>query len=265
MDIFQVIIYIFVIFFGLSVGSFLNVVVLRFDDVESIIKTRSHCPKCKKNLPWYDLIPFFSYIILGGRCRHCKKIISLQYPLVEVATALIFTAIYWQYGITVGALFLAVISAILIAIAAYDAIHSEIPDILVYSGGVFVLGFIFYQLWQNFQLTDSGAWLAYAYGLAIGIVFFGFLVLVSREKWMGWGDVLLGGLVGLLLGYPNILVGLFLAFMFGSIFSLALMALRIKKMKDAIPFGPFLVLASFVALFWGEKILNAYFFRLGLW
>ena len=258
MDIFQVIIIIFVVFFGLSVGSFLNVVVLRFDDVESIIKTRSHCPKCKKNLPWYDLVPFFSYIILAGRCRHCKKIISFQYPLVEAATALIFAAIYWQYGITVGAFFLAIISSILIAIAAYDAIHSEIPDILVYSAAVFVLGFIFYNLWQNFQLANSSTWLSYAYGLAVGLGFFGFLVLASREKWMGWGDVLLGGVVGLLLGYPNILVGLFLAFMFGSIFSLVLMALKIKKMKDAIPFGPFLVLGGMIALFAGKWIIGWY-------
>lgn len=264
MDIFQVIILILVVLFSLSVGSFLNVVILRFDDIESVIKTRSHCPKCKKNLPWYDLVPFFSYIILAGRCRHCKKNISIQYPLVEAITALIFVLIYWQYGISINSLFLAIISSLLIVVAVYDWLHSEIPDILIYSAAVFALGLITYSLWQIQALLNLDSWLPYAYGLAIGFGFFGFLVIVSRQKWMGWGDVLLATLMGLTLGYPNVIVALFLAFLLGSLFSLVLMATKKKTMKDAIPFGPFLIAATFIALFWGTEIINVYFLRLGL-
>jgi len=264
LDIFQVFIIALVAFFGLSVGSFLNVVILRFDDVESIIKTRSHCPKCKKNLPWYDLVPFFSYIILAGKCRHCGKNIAIQYPLVEAVTALIFVLIYFQQGITINSIFLAIISSILIIVAVYDFIHSEIPDILIYSAGVFALGLLTYNLWQTQTLFSLDGWLVYAYGLAVGLGFFGLLVIVSSQKWMGWGDVLLASLIGLILGYPNIIVALFLAFLLGSLYSLALMATKKKTMKDAIPFGPFLVLATFITMFWGTEIINVYFFRLGL-
>lgn len=264
MDVFQIVIYILIIFFGLSVGSFLNVVVSRFDDIESIIKTRSHCPKCKKNLPWYDLVPFFSYFVLSGRCRFCKKTISIQYPIVEAATAIIFALTYFYYGISIDAFFVAIIFSFLIVIAAYDAVRSEIPDVLIYTAAVFVLGWLLYFLWRSSELTLAG-FSNYLYGFLIGAGFFGLLVVLSRQKWMGWGDVLLGGLIGLFLGYPDILVALFFAFMIGSIFSIILMILKIKKMKDAIPFGPFLVLGALIALFWGERIINAYFTRMGIW
>lgn len=264
MDIYQIIIYALVVLFGLSVGSFLNVVILRFDDVESIIKTRSHCPKCKKEIPWYDLFPFFSYIILAGKCRLCKKVISLQYPVVEAVTAIIFILIYWQYGISVSSFFLFLISSLLIVVAAYDWLHMEIPDILIYVAAVFASGFIVYNLWQAQGLTDLNSWLVYAYGLLIGVGFFGILVVASRQKWMGAGDVMLGGLMGLIVGYPNVIVALFLAFFLGSIVSLILMITKKKTMKDAVPFGPFLVAATFISLFWGVQIINVYFFRLGL-
>src|SRR3989344_187105 len=89
------IVYILIILLGLAVGSFLNVVILRFDDIKSIWRTRSHCMKCKKQIAWYDLIPFFSYLILRGKCRYCKKDISIQYPVIEAVTAIIFVGIYW--------------------------------------------------------------------------------------------------------------------------------------------------------------------------
>jgi leader peptidase (prepilin peptidase)/N-methyltransferase len=264
MNTFQFIIIVLVAFFGLSVGSFLNVVVLRFDDIESIIKTRSRCPHCKKNLPWYDLVPFFSYIILAGRCRVCKKTISIQYPIVEAVTALIFVLIYWQYGLSIEGTLLATISSLLIVVATYDWLHLEIPDILIYSAAIFASGLIVYSLWQIQSLPDLNSWLTYIYGLLIGVGFFGFLVVVSKQKWMGVGDVLLAGLMGLILGYPNIIVALFLAFLLGSLFSLVLMATKKKTLKDAVPFGPFLVLATFIALFWGNNLLNIYLLRFGL-
>lgn len=264
MDLFSIILIIIVVFLGLSVGSFLNVVILRFDDIESIIKTRSHCPKCKKELPWYDLIPFFSYFILAGRCRHCKKSISLQYPLVEALTAIIFVLIFWRYGISLEGIFLGIISCLLIVVAVFDWLHSEIPDILIYSAAIFTVGLISYTLWQTQDLLNFNLWLSYIDGLVISLVFFGFLVVVSRQKWMGTGDILLGSLMGLILGYPNIIVALFLAFLIGSLFSLILMATRKKHLKDAIPFGPFLVLATFITFFWGQNLLNIYLLRFGL-
>lgn len=255
--------YIIITLFGLSVGSFLNVVILRFDQFESILKTRSHCPHCKKNLPWYDLVPFFSYFILAGKCRACKKTISIQYPIVEALTAALFILIYTKFGISIGSLFLVFIFSTLIVIATYDWLHMEIPDICTYFAIALSIGYLIYNLWQIQELTNIAYWLPYAWGLVIGIGFFGLLVVVSREKWMGAGDVLLGAFAGTFLGYPNIIVGLFLAFVFGALFSIVLMILKKKKMKDAVAFGPFLLLATTVAFFWGTRILDTYLLGFG--
>lgn len=264
MDIYQLIIYLLIVLFGLSVGSFLNVVIARFDDMSSILKTRSHCPHCKKNLPWYDLIPFFSYILLAGKCRECKKVISLQYPIVEIVTAILFVLIYQKFGFSLESLFLLIIFSTLIVIAAYDILHSKIPDVCSYIAIFFAIGFIVYKLLQNQDLGNTSVWLSYAYGLAIGLGFFGLLVIVSREKWMGAGDAILGAFMGILLGYPNIIVALFLAFILGSLTSLLLIAVKKKNFKDAIPFGPFLVGATIIAFFWGQEVLNIYLLRMGL-
>jgi len=251
------IVYVLIILLGLAVGSFLNVLILRFDELKTIWRIRSHCLNCKKAIRWYDLIPFFSYFILGGKCRDCKKPISIQYPLVEGLTAVLFAGIYWQYNLTWQALLLAIIVAILIVIAVYDILHLEIPDILTYLGILFSLGFVFLNLLSNFEFRMSNL-IPYGYAVLIGAGFLGFLVIVSRQKWMGAGDILMGVLMGVLLGMPNILVGLFFAFVLGSIVGLVLIAAKKKTLKDAVPFGPFLVAGTLIALFWGEKLVNYY-------
>ena len=256
--------YILIVLFGLAVGSFLNVVILRFDELKTIWLSRSHCPKCKKELGWQDLIPFFSYILLWGKCRYCKKPISYQYPIVEGFTGLIFAIIYWQYSFSWEALILAVIISIMIVIGTYDLLHSEIPDALSYSAIFFSLGLVFYRLGINGHLNYSSDYISYGYAILIGGGFLGLLVLASREKWMGRGDILLGVLMGLLLSFPNVLTGLFIAFVFGSIVGLILIAAKRKTLKDAVPFGPFLILGTLVALFWGGGLVNLYFRYLGI-
>lgn len=254
----SIITYILIVLLGLAVGSFLNVIILRFDELKTIWRVRSHCPKCKKEIRWYDLVPFFSYFVLGGKCRECKKPISFQYPIVEILTALLFACIYYHYDLSWLALILAVIIAILIVIAVYDIIHMEIPDILTYLGIFFSLVFVLLILVTSNELQITNL-IPYGYAILIGVGFLGFLVIVSKEKWMGAGDILLGGLMGILLGMPNILVGLFFAFVSGSIVGLALIASRKKTLKDAVPFGPFLVAGTFIAIFWGDKLINWYF------
>lgn len=256
MDIFF---FILVILFGLSVGSFLNVVVLRFDDMESVIKGRSQCPKCKKILAWYELIPFFSYLFLAGKCRGCKKTISIQYPLVEVATGVLFFLTYFYYGFSFDSLFLAIIFSLLVVIATYDILHKEIPDVLTYLAILFAAGFIAFKFASSGGTADIASWANYGYGLIIGGGFFAFLVVISGQKWMGAGDVLLGIFMGIFLGFPNIVLALFVAFLAGAIAGLFMMGFGKKKLKDAVPFAPFLVLATVIAVFWGERILNSYF------
>jgi len=256
---------ILIVLFGLAVGSFLNVVILRFDELKTIWLSRSHCPKCKKELSWHDLIPFFSYILLWGKCRYCKKPISYQYLLVEGFTGLAFGIIYCQYGLSWEALFLAVIVSIMIVIATYDLIHYEIPDVLSYLAIFFSLGLIIYRLGISGHLNYLTDYINYGYAVLIAGGFLGLLVVVSREKWMGKGDILLGVLMGLLLSFPNVLTGLFIAFVFGSVIGLILIALKKKKMKDAVPFGPFLILATLVALFWGGELIKLYFNYMGIY
>ncbi len=254
------IIYILVGIFGLTVGSFLNVVILRFDELKTLWKIRSHCVKCKKQIRWYDLVPFLSYIYLGGKCRYCKKPISYQYPIVEGLTAILFILIYFYFGLTWASLLLAVISSLFLIVATYDAIHYEIPDVLTYLGIFFSLGFVFLTIFNQGVFTWN-ALIPYGLGVLAAGGFLGALVVLSKEKWMGQGDILLGVWMGVLLGMPNVLVAMFLAFVLGSLYGLLLIGLKKKGIKDALPFGPFLILGTIIALFWGEKII---FYYLGI-
>lgn len=251
------IIYFLIAFLGLAVGSFLNVVILRFDDIKTLWGARSHCVKCKKQIRWYDLVPFFSYIYLKGKCRFCKKPLSFQYPVVEGLTAILFVLIYFYFSLTWAAVLLAIIISLFIVVAVYDAIHYEIPDILTYLGIFFSAIYIFLILVTSNQLLSTNL-IPYGYGVLAAGGFLGFLVIISKEKWMGQGDILLGVWMGVLLGMPNVLVALFLAFVLGSFYGLLLIGLKRKTLKSAMPFGPFLILGTLIALFWGEKLINYY-------
>ena len=248
--------------FGLIIGSFLNVVILRFDDLKTIFFTRSHCPKCKKEIPWYDLFPFFSYIALRGKCRACKDDISVQYPLVEVGTALVFILLFWRFGFSWEFAVLLIISSILMIVLTYDMLHYLVADILVW---------ICLGLWAVYLLVDYlflhasiHVLLGSLYGgLALG-GFLGLLVLISKEKWMGAGDIKLGFLLGAISFWPLVLLSAFSAFTLGSIISLILIFARRKTMKDTIPFAPFLILGAYITLFWGPQIIDWYFGMFGI-
>ena len=272
---------IFIFIFGLLIGSFLNTVIYRLKTGESILFLRSHCPFCKHTLGFFDLIPIFSFVFLGGRCRYCKKKISWQYPLVELATGILFVLFsyqiielssyaaieqlsFWSIGSLVLQLFFV---SILIVIFVYDLKHSIIPDKVVWLGitvflifnGLAVLVQLLFVSKPGFISSFLGGLLAAA--LAGG--FFLILVLVSRQKWMGWGDVKLGILIGLILGWPNILVALFLAFVSGALVGGALVLAKKKTLKSQIPFGPFLSGSTIIAMLVGEKILDWYLGLLG--
>ncbi|MDO8260776.1 MAG: prepilin peptidase [Candidatus Magasanikbacteria bacterium] len=256
--------------FGLIVGSFLSVVISRLETGESIFIGRSKCPGCKKKIKSYDLVPLLSFMVLKGRCRHCEKKISLFYPLVELATGALFALLYWRFADVFAGLNLylflglhLLILAALIVVFFYDWFYYIIPDkVLIPVGLVVLVVAVINVLFAKQSGLDffiySPNILNLVLGLIIGGGFFLFLVLISREKWMGWGDVKLGAFLGLFLGYPSILVALFFAFILGSIASVVLVLLKKKKMKDIIPFGPFLVLGGLIALFAGRFIVNWY-------
>lgn len=246
--------------FGTAVGSFLNVIVDRYDGEESVIKGRSHCDHCKKPLQAYDLIPLASYIFLGGRCRYCKKKLSLYYPAIELLTGLSYVVVFAAVG-GLGALgstvnfadllyYLLTIS-VLIVIFFADLKYGMIPFKAVLVGVLATLGW--YLVYPSTNITYTN------YLISAVSSFAGFLLIfvITRGKGIGFGDVVYVFFMGLLLGYPKIILGFYIAFLSGAAISLVLIGLKIKKLKgDTIPFGPFLVAGTIVSLFWGDLIIN---------
>jgi prepilin signal peptidase PulO-like enzyme (type II secretory pathway) len=262
--------------FGLTIGSFLNCVIYRLEVGENI-GGRSYCPNCKHTLAWQDLIPVLSFVFLKGKCRYCKEKISWQYPLVEISTALIFLQIYnfsrlWrdpvfnmdfinsaagQFSIfnfqtILNLVYLWVVASLLIIIFVFDLKHYIIPDKILLPAIAIALIFNF-----SAQGGPASGWqfLISAIGAT---AFFSIIYFISRGAWMGLGDVKLTFFMGLFLGFPNILAALFLAFFLGAIMGIGLMALKIKELKSQVPFGPFLIAGTFLALFWGQEIISWY-------
>jgi prepilin signal peptidase PulO-like enzyme (type II secretory pathway) len=266
MDLFFII---FLFILGLIVGSFLNAVICRLKTGEKIITSRSACPYCKKKLTARDLIPVVSFILYKGKCRYCKKPISWQYPAVELATALAFAIIYLKIApiSTLYLLFvicyLLFIASILIIIFVYDVKHYIIPDKVIIPAIAVALSVQLLALSKiNLQLISS---LPFALsGAVIAGGFFLLLVLASSGRWMGGGDIKLGIFMGLVLGYPLVLVALFIAYISGAAIGISLMFCRKKKINDEIPFGPFLTCAMFITLLWGNQILEWYLRMLGI-
>ena len=257
---------IFIFIFGLCVGSFLNVVIFRLEKNKSL-GGRSFCHQCRHQLSWKDLVPVFSFLFLGGKCRYCKAKISWQYPIVEISSALIFLLIFNQASVIPGltrnpeSLFLAWIPAFagmtamfyiasaLIVIFVYDLKHYLIPDKVLFPAiGVALV----YRFFEPAMLVN------YLLAVAIASGFFFFIWFASRGRWMGFGDAKLAILMGLLLGFPNILVALFLAFLLGAVVGVGLIIFQKKGLKSQVPFGPFLITGTFLALFWGSQIINWY-------
>lgn len=267
-SILNIILPIFIFLFGLALGSFLNCVIYRLYHNKSPLAGRSFCPCCKHQLAWFDLIPVFSFIFLSGRCRYCAKKISWQYPAVELATAILVIIIYsklnFQFSLSnfqplISFLSLTVFTCFLIVIFVYDFKYSVIPDKISIPGFIIVfmlqiINFLFSQQNKNIYQFLLSLFLA---GL-LGGLFFLIQFAVSRGRWVGGGDIRLGVLMGLMLAWPNILVGLFLAYIIGSFITLPLVALGRKKLKSEIPFGTFLTLGAYIALLWGDEIIRWY-------
>jgi leader peptidase (prepilin peptidase)/N-methyltransferase len=235
---------IFVFILGTIIGSFLNVVILRYNTGESIIKNGSRCFGCGRRLKWYELIPIVSFVIQKGRCRKCKSKISIQYPIVEALTGVLFLSIFYLNYSLLSTIYYLIIFSLLIIIAVYDFRHQIIPDKFVYL-------FNFFALFNLFSFYDFVA----------GLVFFGFfglLWLVSRGNWMGLGDAKLALGIGWLLGLFKGILALLLSFWAGALVGIFLLFFFKKEysIKSRIPFGPFLILGTIIAFFFGDVIIK---------
>ncbi|MFH1938154.1 MAG: prepilin peptidase [Patescibacteria group bacterium] len=259
--------FLFIFIFGLSVGSFLNVVICRLKTKETILFNRSYCPKCRAVLKWYDLIPVLSFLLQKGRCRYCNAKISWQYPIVEISTGLLFLLIFnlqfTPFDFTQGKIFnliyYFIIVSFLIIIFVYDLKHYIILDRIIYPG-------IIISLLYLLAAAAYDSLFSYFLSAFIASGFFLALVLVSEGKWMGLGDVKLSFLMGLILGWPNILFALFLSFLSGAVIGIGLIIFGKKGFKSQIPFGPFLagstILVMFSTLYLNNLIQNLFFFIL---
>jgi leader peptidase (prepilin peptidase)/N-methyltransferase len=255
-----------IIFFilGLIIGSFLNVVVYRIRTAETILG-RSHCPQCKKTIRWYDNIPLLSFVLLRFKCRDCGEKISWQYPLVEFLTGVVFALIASQYFVLenfatwpITGVILALVSA-LVVIFVYDILYMEIPNIVLFPAIFLALAFNFFLDWGGaFSSMWERAFFSGLLAAAGAFIFFFSLSFFSKEKWMGMGDAYLVILLGLILGWPKILLGLFLAFAIGAIYGIILIVFKKKKMKSQLPFAPFLIAGTFITLSYYEPIVNWY-------
>lgn len=250
--------------FGIAIGSFLNVVADRLPGGQSIISPPSHCPSCERKIPRRDLIPLISYLELRGRCRYCGASIPVRVFIVELGTGLLFAFMSWYFGFSWEFLIVALFSFVFIVLFVIDMEHGILPNKIVYPAALTALvmiaiGSVFgYEPVGITAETGKHLWIVdAALGFVIGFVFF-FIVAIVFPGGMGWGDVKLAGLMGLLAGFPLIIVAIFFAIVGGGVLAGLLLLTRVKSRKDTIPFGPFLALAAIVTLIWGQHILNWY-------
>lgn len=245
--------YILIFIYGLLIGSFLNVCIYRIPRDESIAFPASHCPNCNTNLKWYDNIPLFSYLALQGRCRYCKEKISAQYPIIEVMNAIIYLVLFYKFKLSIDFISYALISSALLVVFFIDLKHMIIPDKLIIT---IVLFEILHKLALYF--TDKEVYLKTSLigALLAGLLFL-LIVIVSRGG-MGDGDITLIAALGFILGTRLIFLNIFLSFLIGAVVSVGLLGFKIKTRKDPIPFGPFIIVAFFIVLLFGERIIDLY-------
>lgn len=253
------VIYLFVFLFGSVVGSFLNVCIHRLPRGESIIFPDSHCPSCKRSLPWYLNIPFVSYLMLGRRCAFCKAKISFRYFLVEALTAVMFAVLYWRFGVRPEFFIYTALFSVLIVISFIDIEHWIIPDELSVPGTV--MGLLVSAAYPRLQgevsrlaaLGDS------LFGMVFGFVSLYLIGLLGKlaykKEAMGGGDLMLLMFIGSFLGWKLTVVTFFAAPLFGSLVGVP--KLFMKK-RNVIQYGPFLALAAFACVLFRDDILSLF-------
>jgi leader peptidase (prepilin peptidase)/N-methyltransferase len=254
--------------FGMAVASFLNVCIDRLPTGESLLFPASRCASCHHRLPIKDLIPVFSYLWLRGHCRYCQAAIPRRVLWVEIGTAILFAYLYWYYGLSAELAVAAFYCCLFIVLAVIDLEHGLILNKIVYPSMVVILTIsVFLPPSKVVYSSGSAAFLISTFlpqpgivqaaiGGGIGLGLFLLIVLISKGG-MGWGDVKMAALIGIVTGYL-IFVALLLAVIFGGLIAGILLLLKIRKRKEGIPFAPFLSLGAMVTLLFGSNILNWY-------
>ena len=242
--------------FGTCVGSFLNVCIYRIPEKKSIVFPGSFCPICKTKIPFYCNIPILSFLFLGGKCRSCRTLISFRYPLVELLTGCLATAVAYKFGPTGPAMVWFGFACTLTAVSFIDFDHQIIPDIISLPG-ILIFGILgFFVLELDIKtivlgiLTGGGI----LYGVALSYV------LIKKEQGMGGGDIKLMAMIGAVTGIKGTLFTLFSGSLLGSLIGILILAgSRFTNIKQKIPFGPYLSAGALLYVFYGEQLIQWYF------
>jgi len=265
----------FALVLGLVIGSFLNVVILRLPLGQSIVTPRSRCPQCRNLIPWYDNIPVLGFLLLGGKCRKCKKTISARYPFIEALTAVVSGLLYMKMGLGVEWAIFFSFSAALIVLAFIDLDHRILPDPITKNGiwvGLLVNVYLAPPApivvaifrWTGIE-TSNPRILALANSVLGAVVGGGLLFAVAEAylrlrgvEGMGFGDVKMMAMVGAFLGAPLALLTIMLGSLLGSVVGLIFIRLSNKTRQYELPFGTFLSLAGIIVLLYGNEMIVWY-------
>ena len=243
-----ILLYIIIFLFGIVIGSFLNVCIYRIPKKEDIVKINSHCMTCNYKLKWYDLVPIFSYICLGGRCRKCKTKISIQYPLIEGLNGILYVLVVAVNGVTIESLLYCLMFSALVTLSVIDFRTYEIP----FGINLFILTLGLIRL-----ALDYRNFLDYLIGFISVSGFLYLLFLLTKGRGIGGGDIKLMAVSGLLLGWKCNILALALGCIIGSI--IHIIRMKVSKEDHVLALGPYLSVGIMIAALWGERLLAWYF------
>ena len=242
-----ILLYIIIFLYGIIIGSFLNVLIYRLPKKENIVTTRSHCMNCGYQLKWYDLVPIFSYLALGGRCRKCKTRISVQYPVIEALNGILYLIVFIRFGMSVDSLLYGLLFSALLTLSVIDFRTYEIPvGINVF---ILLLGLVR-------VVTDWSNWSDYLIGFLAVSVFLYLIYIVTKGRGIGGGDVKLMAVCGLVLGWKLVVLGFFLGCIIGSICHLIRM--KVSDADHVLAMGPYLSVGVMIAALFGNQMIHWY-------
>lgn len=245
--------YIIIFIFGITIGSFLNVCIYRIPLGESIVTAPSHCMTCGWKLKWYDMVPVFSWLVLGGKCRSCKSKISVQYPIIEGVNGILYVMICAVNGLEWSSVIYCFMASALLVLSIIDWRTYEIPfGINVF---LFVLGIAM-------TILDRGNLVEHLIGMICVSGLLGILYLLTGGRAIGGGDIKLMFACGLILGWKLILLAFFLGCIIGSVVHIIRMS--VKKAGRMLAMGPYLSAGILLAALWGNAWINWYLSLLGL-
>ena len=243
----EIFLYIVVFIYGLLTGSFLNVLIYRIPKKENIAVVRSHCMKCNYQLKWYDLVPLFSWLFLRGKCRKCGEKISVQYPLIEAANGLLYLLVFYKFGLSIESLLYCLLFSALLALSVIDFRTYEIP--VGFNYFILILGLV--RL-----VTDYVNWSNYVIGFLAVSTFLFIIIVASKGRAMGGGDMKLMATCGFLIGWKLIILAFLLGCILGSI--IHIIRMRVSGEDHVLAMGPYLSMGVALTVLFGNQWIDWY-------